>query len=184
MARRLPILSAFDPGMYRTGWCTGSGVAPPQASAWRLPDEACESLGRRMDWLERNLQNHVDAYRPDAIAYERPLLTHHDKLVTLRHTYSIGAVIEFVAVRRGIEVVDFDVFQVKAALAGSKGARKDDMVDAALRLGVALPGRYVDGRLDAADAVGVWMCLLRQRCPVIASKYDAMLNSERAGLLI
>jgi hypothetical protein len=52
------------------------------------------------------------------------------------------------------------------------------------RLGVALPTTDADGRKDAADGVGVWMCLLRQRSPAIASRYDAALWGAKASVLI
>jgi Holliday junction resolvasome RuvABC endonuclease subunit len=183
MARRLPVLSAFDPGT--AGWdgATGTGSQLPRASAWRFPFTG-ERLGEMLDWVERALQNHIDAYRPDAFAYEAPILKPTDRLQPIRKTYNLGGMIEFVALRRGIECVEYSVYEVKEALAGFKGADKDDMVAAAMKLGVSLPVTAAEGRKDAADALGVWLCLLRSRSPVISSQYDAKLWGARASALI
>lgn len=183
MVRRLPVLSFIDPGTRRMGWCCGTGAQLPRASAWRFPFTG-ESLGQMLDAMERALQNHIDAYRPDCLGYERPILTKWDKLQPIRKTYSLGGMIEFVAFRRGIECVEVDLRTIKSELTGEHNASKADMVKAALRLGVVLPLTDADGREDAADAFGGFLVLLRLRSPATFSRYDALLRGQREHILI
>lgn len=175
------MLSAFDPGSRRMGFCVGDGTKLPVCGAWRFP-QAGENLGAMLVWLDDELERHFDQYRPVACCYEAPILLRHDTLGRVRKTFSLGAHIEYVCQRRSVPCFEVPLQAVKAALAGT-GSDKDAMVLAAERLGVELPASKADGREDAADAVGVWLAFLRAREPAATVKFDRALHGSFRGEL-
>ncbi len=75
---------------------------------------------------------------------------------------------------------EVDLRRVKSIMTGNAGAEKALVVKAAVRLGVLLPHKDVDGRKDAADAVGVAIETMSLLHPEIAARWLA----ELQGLLL
>lgn len=175
-------LLGIDPGTRRMGWCLGSGEELPTASAWRF-DQCGDDLGEMAVLILGELRALVGRARPAAIAYEAPLLRPHDKLQAIRKTYSLGTLIELVGKEQAVPVYEVNVSAVKRELAGLAYADKNEMVAAAEKLGVGLPIAKADGREDAADALGVWLLLLRAKNPRLSSRFDAALWGHRGALL-
>lgn len=178
-----PVLLGLDPGSRRMGWCYGTGEGLPRCGAWVFP-QAGQSLGAMLTYVHEPLcQLLTDQHIAEA-AYEAPILTPHDRLGALRKTYSLGGHIEFVCTDYGIVCSEVDLRAVKRELAGMKTADKSDMVAAAEKLGVVLPASEAQGREDAADALGVWLLLLRARNRRLSSRFDAALWGGRANRLL
>lgn len=178
----IPVLAAFDPGTRRLGWTVGDGFDLPTSSAWRF-EQCGDDLGLMLHQIDEKLCDFLDEHRPEAVAYESPILTHFDKLQSVRKTFSLGAHIEFVCHRRDIPCFEVDLRAVKKELAGIPGASKADMVYAAEKLGVVLPITLADGREDAADSLGVWLLLLRAKRPRLSAEFDRVLWGARGALL-
>lgn len=179
-----PVLLGLDPGTRRMGYCVGTGEGLPTAGAWRF-DQCGDDLGEMMHLIDHELVRLIDRERPDFLAYEAPIKTQWDKLLPLRKTLSLGVHIEFICRRfhPRIPCFEVDLHDVKLALAGSRSAQKDAMVRSAEKLGVALPAIEADGREDAADALGVWLELLRHHNKAASARYDTRLWSARGALL-
>lgn len=139
---------------------------------------------------------HLDVHRPVAVAYEAPILIfnqrykdargvwrkRNDNLTTLRKTLPIGARIEELCLDRGIPCFEDSVQAVKTELAGFRHADKSAMVSAARKLGVTLPDGPAEE--DAADALGLWLVLLRKRDRALSAKFDQALWGGRVNSLI
>lgn len=175
--------AAFDPGSQRMGWCWGTGDGLPQAGAWRIPVTPPGVVGPMMVDIDARLRELFDEARPDVVAFEHPILTRWDTCEPLRKTYGIGDLIEMHCAWRDIPCLKFSVKAVKKELAGMATADKDAMVAAAEKLGVVLPATKAAGREDAADALGVWLLLLRSQDRLRSQWFDKRLWSARGTLL-
>lgn len=183
------MFSGFDIASRLTGWCSGSGLTLPTAGAWSWPHVG-DDLGELLDLFDQDLHGHIERFKPTSVAYEAPLLLHGrgggraDSILPLRKIYSLGAHLEWVCRSRGIECAEVDIRAVKKELAGFGTAQKSDMVFAAEKLGVALPKTKAAGIEDAADALAVWLLLLRCREPRTSVKFDQALWSSRKSVLL
>lgn len=149
-----------------------------------------------MQQVSQTVGVHLDTYRPVECAYEAPILIfnqrykdsqgvwrkRNDNLGTLRKTLPIGARIEELCLDRGIPCHEDSVQAVKKELGGHRSAEKSEMVFAAKKLGVTLP--VGPGEEDAADALGLWLVLLRKRDRKLSVKFDQALYGGRANALI
>lgn len=172
------MLLGLDPGSQRMGWCVGNGEEIPEAGAWRF-DQAGDDLGLMLRQLHQCLQPMLLTYGVKSVCYEKPILMRHDTLGRLRKTLSLGGHIEWVCDDLGIECSEVKIQDVKRELAGKAFAEKDAMVKAAQQLGVSLPTAKADGREDAADALGVWLLLLRNRSRDLSYRFDQALWGRR-----
>lgn len=163
------------------GFCYGTGETLPTCGAWRF-EQCGDDLGEMLVKINGELSTVIYHRKVEVAAYEAPILTRYDKLGPLRKTYSLGAHLEFVCKQANVPCFEVDLRAVKKELAGFAAADKDDMVAAAEKLGVHLPATDAAGRKDAADALGVWLLLLRSRSPRLSARFDAALWGSRGGL--
>lgn len=177
------MLLGLDPGSQRMGWCVGSGDVLPFTGAWRF-EQTGDDLGAMLAQLDGHLSHLLDNSGVTNVAYEAPILLRHDSLARLRKTLSLGAHIEFACHQRGIPCSEVRLQDVKRELSGNARAEKDLMVTAAQKLGIALPTSKADGREDAADAVGVWLLLLRAHDPERSREFDRRLFGVRGQLAL
>jgi crossover junction endodeoxyribonuclease RuvC len=144
-----------DPGLTRCGLGVVDGVpgraAMVAVGVVRTPADA--DLGRRLVQLEAEVEQWLDAHRPDAVAVERVFAQHNVR--TVMGTAQAGAVAITCAARRGLPVALHTPSEVKAAVTGSGTAGKEQvatMVTRLLRLDA--PPRPA----DAADALALALC--------------------------
>jgi crossover junction endodeoxyribonuclease RuvC len=144
-----------DPGLTRCGLGVVDGVpgraAMVAVGVVRTPADA--DLGRRLVQLEAEVEQWLDAHRPDAVAVERVFAQHNFR--TVMGTAQAGAVAITCAARRGLPVALHTPSEVKAAVTGSGTAGKEQvatMVTRLLRLDA--PPRPA----DAADALALALC--------------------------
>jgi Holliday junction resolvasome RuvABC endonuclease subunit len=172
------VLLGLDPGSQRMGWCVGDGTKIPDAGAWRF-DQAGDDLGLMLRQLHNCLVPLIRERGVTAVCYEKPILMRHDTLGRLRKTLNLGGHIEYVCDALAIPCSEVTAQDVKRELGGKAFAGKDAMVAAAQQLGVALPVAKADGREDAADALGVWLLLLRNRSRDLSWQFDQALWGRR-----
>lgn len=177
-----PVLLGLDPGTRRMGYCYGTGEDLPTAGAWRF-DQCGDQLGKMLHVIGGELKGLIAREGVDELAYEGPIKKPYDALMALRKTFSLGAHIEFVAYQCGLPYSEVNIKGVKKELAGFAQADKTDMIYAAEKLGVGLPLTKAEGREDAADALGVWLMLLRARNKRLSGEFDRRLWSARGALL-
>jgi hypothetical protein len=161
-----------------------------------------EDLGGLLEETHAGVSAVLTRFKPAWVLYESPILpTSGGRSVVgtteqRRAQFAQGAHVEWMCLRIrdralgllgvsgwAVECREANVYDVKQALTGSKGADKDQMVAGALRLGVTLPETKVDGREDAADAVGAWLVGVRHYAKEFAPAWDRRVYSPKGGLL-
>ena len=147
-----------DPGLSRCGIgvVEGSSHRPVAVRAGVITTPPTDPLGRRLHALHREVTVLLDEVRPDAIALERVFFN-----ANVRTAMGVGqaaGIVLLAAEEAGVEVTQYTPTQVKAAVAGTGDADKEQvgfMVRTLLRL--AEPPRPA----DAADALALALCHLQ-----------------------
>lgn len=171
------------------GWTAGDGSQLPGCGAWPFERPKPHEIGLLLDLFDRQLNLMLDRFEPAALCFEAPILVHksqwtqrNDRLEDVARTLAMTGHVEFVCERRGIDCYQVDLRAMKKELAGFSSAGKDDMIAAALKVGLALPVSPQRAREDAADAFAAWLLLLRQFSPLLSQRFDSALWGSR-GLL-
>lgn len=188
----MPSVLGLDLATRLTGWCAGDGLSVPTAGAFELPQTG-EDIGEMLDLLDLHLAGLFERTRPSVVLFEAPILPSGGRkgdkgavmgsALVRRKLMNLSGHVEFMCRRRGIEYFEDSVQGIKKELAGFAGAEKTDMVAAAQKVGVALPGTKSAGQEDAADAFGCWLLALRYADPAASANWDRVLHSSRGSLL-
>lgn len=194
------MLLGLDLAPRKCGWCVGTGETIPLAGGFRL-HSPLEDLGGLLEETRAGVWAVVERFQPEVIVYESPILPSSGGQAAMGSTdqrraqFSQGAFVEWLCLAERLRTgwgplcQEEDVYAVKYALTGSKRpgktsqAQKDAMVAAAERLGVKLPALKADGREDAADAVGAWLCAVRVHAPQHLPAWDQRVFKSRGALL-
>lgn len=182
------MLIGLDLASRLTGWCAGDGSGVPEVGAWPL-EEVKGDYGFLLWQLDQYLTVAFNRFNPTALAYEAPILIargkgkrqYGDKLSTLRLLYPMGAYVELFGRRAGVPVYEVTVSEIKREVTGNSYAPKDDMVAAARHCGLQLPTG--PGAMDAADAWGAWLLLLRSTDKARSLEWDKRIYTPRGALL-
>jgi crossover junction endodeoxyribonuclease RuvC len=145
-----------DPGLTRCGvgvveGAVGTPLRLVDVGVVRTATDA--EIGTRLVRIERELEEWLDATRPDAVAVERVFSQHNVR--TVMGTAQASAVAITCAARRGLPVALHTPSEVKAAVTGSGRAEKAQvaaMVSRVLRLDTA------PRPVDATDALALAIC--------------------------
>jgi crossover junction endodeoxyribonuclease RuvC len=145
-----------DPGLTRCGLGVidgdpGRGLTMIGTDVARTPSDA--DIGQRLLAIERQIEQWLTDYRPDALAVERVFSQHNVR--TVMGTAQAGAVAIVCATRRGIPVALHTPSEVKAAVTGNGRADKAQVTAMVVRL-----LRLADAPrpADAADALALAIC--------------------------
>lgn len=194
------MIVGWDLAPRKCGWCAGDGSAVPRAGGFRLPGLDAD-IGRLLEALRVEVEKVHDEFRPDVVMFECPILPNGHGTAVMgsleqrRVQMSQSAFLEWLVVdrerREGRRIVcqEADVYDVKYALTGRKRPGKTSeeqkraMVAAALRLGIELPELKVEGREDAADAVGAWLVGVRYHAKQFLPAWDRRVFAPRGALL-
>jgi Holliday junction resolvasome RuvABC endonuclease subunit len=174
------VISGFDTATRLTGWAVGDGSRLPTVGVWDFPQVGAD-LGELGYQFERALIRHLDSYGTTHVMYEAPIVTPHDKLLTIRKLYGLGFLLETVCKRRGIICEEVSWADIKVEMTGSTKATKDDVVAVARRLGIDLPAG--EGAKDAADATGAFLIGVRNYARQYSTRWDQAIHSRRGGLI-
>jgi crossover junction endodeoxyribonuclease RuvC len=156
---RQPIrVLGVDPGLTRCGLgvvdgAPGRALTLVRVGVVRTP--ATDDIAHRLLAIETELEQWLDACRPDAVAVER--VFSQLNVQTVMGTAQAGAVAIVCAARRGIPVALHTPTEVKAAVTGSGRAGKDQVTTMVTRL-LRLTDRPKPA--DAADALALAICHL------------------------
>ena len=150
MARILGV----DPGLTATGWglleIAADGAASLRWNTIQAPDGA---LAERLTYINHQLRDVIERYRPDEVAIERPFVHKNVRTAVLLGQAQAAAMIA--ASSAGMTVYEYPPRQVKEAVAGLGSAEKAAVKDALIaRLGLS----EIDASADAADALAVAYC--------------------------
>lgn len=148
-----------------------------EAGAFQLPPLG-NDLGTLLAVFEQHHVQLEERFCPALVAFESPIMRKWDSLIDVRKIYSLGAFLEYLAIRSGLPVHEVDLRAVKSVMTGDAHADKALVVKAARRLGVILPAKDAEGRKDAADAVGVALETTRLLHPEIAAPFLAILQGS------
>lgn len=182
------MILALDLASRLCGWCAGDGSRIPLADAFKLAQHG-EDIGAMLAELDANLCVLIERFQPTAIAFEAPILPSRGgpavmgSTLTRRKLMNVAGHVEYRAHVAGITYGEESVKDIKKELTGRYHASKDEMVAAALKLGVILPATEAAGMKDAADATGLWLLALRRTNPALSAEWDRRLYSSR-GLLV
>lgn len=160
------MILAFDLAT-QTGYCYGAHDECPSLGHFRLPKTG-EDVGAFLDAGERSLDDLMQVVKPTIVCFEAPILPPTTAIRTVRKLHGLAGMLELVCHRRKVECVEVSVTAVKKVLTGSGAAKKEQMVEAARAMGF-------DPRVeDEADALGVWIAVVRARFPQSAGRLDPM----------
>ena len=159
------------------GFCAGSGHGAPEAGAFHLTGVTAD-LGLLATSLEDMLAILIDRHQPEAISYESPILKSTDKLQKIRCIYGLGFEVERTCARKSIECGEINLRRIKSFATGDQYAEKKDVADAMERIGITLPAKASEGRLDAGDAAAGWLLHLSEFDPAAASPWIARLRGS------
>lgn len=140
------------------GWALLERGQHPRFGTERLPPAIGEDQGVRFDSLYEFLHAMRQEHDFAALAYERPILPRKagdlaTTMDTLTLLWGLCTVVRLFAHQEGIPCRSCPVEQAKITLTGSKFAKKDDMVAAAM---TTMNWKVADDHQADAGAVGVW----------------------------
>jgi crossover junction endodeoxyribonuclease RuvC len=156
---RQPIrVLGVDPGLTRCGLgvvdgAPGRALSLVRVGVVRTP--ADDDIAHRLLAIETEIEQWLDACRPDAVAVERVFAQQNVR--TVMGTAQAGAVAIVCAARRGLPVCLHTPSEVKAAVTGNGRADKDQVTTMVTRL-LRLEQRPRPA--DAADALALAICHL------------------------
>jgi len=110
---------------------------------------------------------------PGVVCFESPILPQQTALHTTRKLHGLAGLLELVCRRANVECVEVQPSIVKKVLTGRGNAKKPDMMEAARAMGFS---PAVD---DEADALGVWLAVVRMRHPEAAGRLDPINFTRR-----
>jgi crossover junction endodeoxyribonuclease RuvC len=156
---RQPIrVLGVDPGLTRCGLgvvdgAPGRALTLVRVGVVRTP--ASDDIAHRLLAIEAEVEQWLDACRPDAVAVERVFAQQNVR--TVMGTAQAGAVAIVCAARRGLPVCLHTPSEVKAAVTGNGRADKEQVTTMVTRL-LRLDRRPRPA--DAADALALAICHL------------------------
>src|SRR5579863_5727593 len=147
-----------DPGLTRCGVGVVDGAPGRALSLVRvgvIRTSATDDIAARLLAIESEIEQWLDACRPDAVAVER--VFSQQNVRTVMGTAQAGAIAIACAARRGLPVALHTPSEVKAAVTGSGRADKEQVTTMVAKLlRIADPPRPA----DAADALALAICHL------------------------
>ncbi|HJZ28450.1 MAG TPA: crossover junction endodeoxyribonuclease RuvC [Streptosporangiaceae bacterium] len=145
-----------DPGLTRCGVGVVDGAPGRALSLVRvgvIRTSAADDIAVRLLAIETEIEQWLDACRPDAVAVER--VFSQQNVRTVMGTAQAGAVAIVCAARRGLPVATHTPSEVKAAVTGNGRADKDQVTTMVTKLlRISDPPRPA----DAADALALAIC--------------------------
>lgn len=154
-----------------TGFAHGAADECPTLGHFRLPKTG-EDVGAFLEAAEARLTGMLATIAPNIVCFESPVLPATTALATTRKLHGLAGMLELVCRRASVECVEVQPTTVKKVLTGRGNAKKPDMVAAARAMGF-------DPKVeDEADALGVWLAVVRKRHPEIAGRLDPI-NFQR-----
>lgn len=167
-----------------TGWCYGAGADTPALGTIKMPSTD-EEVGPFLDvfyrWLHAKVTEIQTDYElptkagsfgevcvdpqalvacmeapflpPDRWDHAKKKLVRQTTITTTRKLQGLAGIVEMVCLQRGVPISEVSGPTVKKAM-GSGSNEKPDMVASARRAGLNVTDH------NAADAFGVWVCML------------------------
>lgn len=144
----------LDPGLRHTGWgvIDTDGNRLKHIANGRISPPATHSLSERLAFLDKELEELLATWQPDAAAVEETFVN-KNAASTLKLGQARGVVLLGPA-RKGIPVAEYATNLVKKSVVGTGHAAKDQVT---MMIGVLLNIRH-QGSSDAADALAVAIC--------------------------
>lgn len=147
-----------------TGACVLERGRKPICMQWKAPSEPDGVYTKRYAALFSWLDDMHAVHGFDAIGFECPWMSPHDKMNTLRILTGFPVIVECWAGLNGLPVREVGAKHAKKSLTGDSYAKKTDMIRAARELGVD-----VHGSDDEADSFAVAMVTMADLWPTKAA---------------
>jgi crossover junction endodeoxyribonuclease RuvC len=153
------VILGVDPGTSAVGLACVAGDAVRARVAWSstLRTRASVPGPERLHMIYKAVGEAIETYGPNAVALER-LMWGKNIGSAMEVARASGAVL-VAAAEAGVQVEEYAPLEVKMAVTGAGNASKDQVRKG---LGLLLSPDVVPGEPDAADAVAVALCHLRQ----------------------
>ena len=153
----------IDPGTIRMGYGLVEEADPPTAVDWGvIALSSSLSLEQRLYQLHSHMLNMISIWQPDAVAVEEPFVGKGENQF-VSSAMAVGqaqAVVLIAAAGQAIPVSRYSPAQVKRSIA-DYGAATKEQVQTMVRTVLGL--QEVPQSSDAADALAIALCHLRQR---------------------
>ncbi len=153
----MPKLLALDLSS-NVGWALLERGVHPRFGTERLPPGLGDQQGARFSRLLAWLDDMHATHHVDAVAYERPILPRKSgdlatTMETLTLLWGLCTIVQLFAWDNHMRCIACPVEQAKITLTGSKHAKKDDMVHAAMS---TMNWKVANDHEADAGAVGLW----------------------------
>jgi Holliday junction resolvasome RuvABC endonuclease subunit len=153
----MPRLLALDLST-NTGWALLERGEPPRFGTVKLPPAIGDDQGGRFKHLIEWLDGMQSLTGFDSLAYERPILPRKSgdlatTMETLTLLWGLCTIVQLYAHQNGLPCKPCPVEQAKITLTGSKHAKKEDMVRAAMG---TMNWKVSNDHEADAGAVGLW----------------------------
>ena len=169
-----PILLALDQSSTRTGWVRGAPEGPVSLGSFGL-SRCGGNYGRALQEFDGKLCELLDGVTH--LAFEQPVRPgNYLNLHTARLLYGIAGMIELVANRHGLPVMEADTNQLKKLFYG-KGGKKPPEREA---IAHARSWGIDATNGDEADAAGVFLFTVHHRFP---DAFKAWADQKKGALL-
>ncbi len=149
----MAIVLGIDPGSRITGYGLVNVVAGHYAYVTSgYVRMSCDTLPQRLGQIYQAIDTLIKRYNPQECAIEQVFMARNaDSALKLGQARGVAIV---AAVNHGLLVAEYSARQVKQAIVGQGGARKEQVQYMVARL-LSLPGLP---QADAADALGIALC--------------------------
>lgn len=141
------------------GWAVfDRPAAVPRLGTWQLTRQFNTAItGKRFAEFEDWLSDMIARHDPAMVAFEAPILPFGDRASqstgdTVRLLVGLATMVDLCAYRAGARCIEVPVPTAKARLAGSRFAKKGDMITAAIKRGWIVEDDH------QADACAVALC--------------------------
>ena len=168
MAR--PVILGLDLAT-QVGWCAGDGGSLPVSDSFRIPATGSD-LGWYGDEARTYFRILLERFRPQVVLYESPITMPNQNPDVTTKLHAMPMLTEM-AVRdfdRSIEVRKVYPVTIKAQVAGSGRAGKEEVMAAVRRAGMKPKNK------DESDACGAWLCGVREYSPALWAMWSARLK--------
>jgi crossover junction endodeoxyribonuclease RuvC len=149
----LATILGIDPGSRFTGY----GVIMHQGSKFKYLGSGCIKIGEfdfptRLKMIFQGVTQLIEQFQPDGFSIEQVFMAHNPDSA-LKLGQARGAAI-VAAAMQNVTVYEYSARQVKQAVVGNGGAKKEQVQEMVKRI-LKLPGTP---QADAADALAIAIC--------------------------
>lgn len=125
---------AIDPGFGRCGVAVVDGDASNAHIVYSncIVTESTSEFGARLLFVAQAILSLLDEYKPELVAIEEVYFSNNQK--TVFHVAEVRGVLMYLAISKGVPLVEYNPLAIKVALTGYGKATKQEVIKMVTRL--------------------------------------------------